>query len=112
MTDIFWASVIMAPAALVVFVPFATYLYLSRTRRTLRMPWVPSLLGQESIEPRIYTSDTAIAIGFVVLSQLVATSLVISGLGSDPFAALALILGVGEWLAALGWVVFLIAASS
>lgn len=112
MTDLFWASVFLAPAALVVFVPFATYLYLRATRRTLRSRWMQELSGERMCLPRQTSSTAVMAVFFVVLSQAMATALVVEGLGSDPFAGLALTLGLGEWTVALAWVVLLIRASS
>jgi hypothetical protein len=111
MTDLFWASVIMAPVAFVLFVPFATYLYAVQTGSRPRR-WVLSLLGELSDGTDRSRGSILWAIAWVVGSQIAATSLVLDGLGGGPSASIALACGVGEWLAALAWLGFLRATSS
>jgi hypothetical protein len=110
-TDLFWASVITAPAAFVVYVPFATHLYAVQTgSRPGR--WVHSLLGEPSDGAERSRGSILWSIAFVVLSQIAATSLVLSGLTGNPSASIALACGLGEWAAALAWLGFLRATSS
>lgn len=112
MTELFWASVIIAPAAFVVFVPFASYLFLLATKRALEVDWMRHVTPSTVRRPTATRPMTTMAIGFVALSQFLATALILDGFGSDPFAGLALALGLGEWVAALGWIGLLIVSSS
>jgi hypothetical protein len=111
-TGLFWAGVIIAPAALVVFAPFATFLVLKTTGRSLWSRWIQELTGEGVGAPQDSGAATVMAVFFVVLSQSMATLLIVEGLGSDPFAGVALALGIGEWVAALVWVVLVIRASA
>lgn len=111
MISLFWASVIMAPVAFVIFVPFSTYIYIAVTAVTPRYHWVRALAGNSEgrIEPS--RGATLMALFFAALSQVAALSLVMDGFGPDPFADLALACGSLEWLSALAWLAFLRATS-
>jgi hypothetical protein len=111
MTDLFWESVIMTPVAFVLYVPLATYLYALTTRSRPRR-WVHSLFGELSDGADRSRGSILFAIAFVVLSQIIATSLVLRGLSDRPFANLALVCGLGELAAALAWLGYLGATSS
>ena len=102
----------MAPAAFVVFVPFASYLFLILTRRSLGFQWMRHFTTLEGAHLQATRARTTMAIGFISVSQILATALIIDGFGDDPFARLALVCGFGEWGAALAWVGLLIAGSS
>jgi hypothetical protein len=95
----------------VVFVPFATFLALKTTRRSLRSGWIQELTGEGARVPQDSGAATAMALFFVVLSQSIATLLIVEGFGSDPCAGIALALGIGEWVVAVAWVVLVLRAS-
>jgi hypothetical protein len=112
MTDIFWASVIMTPVALALFIPSVTYVYLALSRRSLRVPGARAFTDEDILQPQLFHGDVLISLFFAVLAQLVALSLILSGLGDDPYAPLALVCGVSEWSIAIAWVGLLITRSS
>lgn len=112
MNGLFWASVIIAPAAFLVYVPFATYLFVVVTGRSPRPHWIRSVAGDSMGRIQRTSGGTAMAILFATLSQAAATSLVLDGLQERPFSLLALAAGIGEWAMAIAWLVFLHFASA
>jgi hypothetical protein len=68
MSTEFWAGVVLAPAAFVLFVLFATRLYLDLTKRSIRFDWIRTITGLESGHSTA-TGVTIIAIAAVVISQ-------------------------------------------
>jgi hypothetical protein len=109
---LFWASLILAPAAFVVYVPFATYLFVVVTGRSPRPYWIRSIAGDSIGRIRRTAGGTVMAILFATLSQAAASCLVLGGLQEGPFSPLALAAGIGEWAMAIAWLVFLHFASA
>ena len=111
MTSESWASVIIAPVAFVLFVLFATRLFIVLTKRSLRFHWIRTITGLESDDPHA-SGDILIAIGAVTVSQFLATVLLLEGFIDDPVAPVGFIGGAAEWCAAIAWVGLLIVGSS
>lgn len=103
MTSLAWASLIIPPTALVIFIPMATYLFLLVTKRSPGGRLRRVIDTFEDVHLQRTWGGGLMAIGFVTISQFLATVLILDGLGRDPVAHGAVIAGGAEWCAALAW---------
>ena len=111
MTGIFWASVMLAPAATFMFVLMAPVLFLFVTKRSIRAEWIRRITTLDGDDREPTWGDALVALVAVVLSQGLATALILDGIDDRP-AFIAVIAGALEWVVALAWLGLLVGGSS